>query len=518
MASISDVLSESLRAYRLQPGRVKVKPEQVSLEAHLGTEENPEAISLQYPLMTARMQCVVGPEMALAAGREGIFTMIPRNLSDEDKEAIIEVNDSVRSVKGALNFLENPVYAEPGFSYKKVLETIINRGGISVIPIMDGMRKLSGIYYHNPNHPMVVPQETPIGKIAEPLRENPKSEEPKGVRYLIDTDDEQEIQEVLGEEERAFVPIVNEDMILQKLVFLQGYNTNYTGMAISTRGNWRDEIKKWAGKVDTLTLDSSNVWFEDAFKIVKYVKDSKELSTKPFGVGNVVSKEAFTEFAEAGVDYIIGGMGTGSICITGSDEGRGCGRGQMTVARQLAEARDEYFKEKERYVSLIIDGGIDNVQTMSVALGFGDLIMAGKYFNRFLESAGKKLDAKKQETYDEGAIKYVETWGEGNPYADVVAMRGVNLVGETTSTQNGVGERYGSITSSGAVVEGVKDAVEYRGRLKPNVERDARGLRANISNTGASNLEEYRRLAVFEKIDLLTFHDLRTHGLAGLVE
>ena len=518
MVTISPDLSESLRAYRLQPGKVKVKPERVSLETCFGTQENPKAISLQYPFMVARMQSVVGPKMAVAGGGEGILTFIPRNLRDKDKEAIINANNEARLVRGTINFLENPAYAEPGFTYKQVLDTLVNRTGHSVIPIMDSKRTLSGIYIHNPNKPLVGHQLTPIEKLAESLRENPKSEELGGIRYLINVDDEQEIQRVLDEEKRTFIPIVDNDMIFQRLAFLQKYDTNFIGMAISTRGNWKEEIKRWAGRVDTLTLDSSNVWFEDAFRIIKYVKDSSELRKKPFGVGNIVSGKAFREFAEAGADYIIGGMGIGSICITGSEEGRGCGRGQMTVARELAEARDEYHADSGRYVYAIGDGSIDNVQTMSVALGFCDMIMMGNYFNRFFESPAKKLDADKNETHDEGAIKYVETWGEGNPHADVVAKYGIDFTGEPSSNHNGVAERYGHITSSGGVVEGVKDIVKYSGRLKPCVERDARGLKANISNAGAGNLEEYRKIAVFEKIDLFTLHDLRHHGLAGLVE
>ncbi len=521
MATISPTLSESLRGYRLQPGKVKVKPEHVSLEACLGTQENPEAISLKYPFMVARMQCVVGPKMAIEAGRNGILTFVPRNLKDEDKKAIVDANNDARLEKGSINFLENPVYAEPDFTYKKVLDTLVNRHGHSIIPIIDNRRKLKGIYIHDPHTPLVVHNSTPIEKLAEGLRENPKSEEPEGIRYLVNSDDEKTVNKVLEEEGRTFIPIVDNDMIFQKLAFKQKYDTNFIGIAISTRGNWREEIKKWSSDVDTLTLDSSNVWFDDAFKIIKYIKESSELRGKPFGVGNVVGKEAFEEFAKAGADYIIGGMGVGSICLTGSGEGRGCGRGQMTVARELAEARDKYFKETGKYVYLVGDGGIDNVQTISVALGFFDFLMMGNYFNKFYESAAKKLkkaDGDYKEVHDEGAIEYVESWGEGNPHADIVAKYGIDLSGEPDINQNGVAERYGNITSLGGVVEGVKDVVKYRGRLKPCVEKDARGLRVNISNTGASNLKEYREVSVFEKIDLLTLYDLKPHGLAGLEE
>jgi len=520
MATISPGISESLKAYRLQPGRVKIKPEHVSLEAHLGTKENPHAITLQYPYMLARMQSIVGPRMVVEAGRNGILSMVPRSLRDSDKEVIVKANNDARLKKGTIDFLEKPASAEPGTSYKVVLDHVVNRTGHSVIPIMDSMRKLRGIYIHDPQMRIVGHDETPIEQLAEGLRESPKSEEPKGIRYLINVDDETEIKRVLKEEGRTFIPIVNDDMVLQKLAFLQKYDTNFIGMAIGTRGNWRAEIKKWFEKVDTLTLDSSNVWFDDAFKIVRYIKESDELSKKPFGVGNVVSKEAFLEFAEEGADYVIGGMGIGSICQTGDDvEGRGCGRGQMTVAREFAEAREEYFNRTERYVYAIGDGSINSVQTMSVAFGFFDLVMMGSYFNRFLEAAGRKFDSDKNKTHDEGAIRYVETWGEGNPHAGDVAMRGISLTGEPDQNSESIVERYGHVSSAGVFKEGVKGKVIYRGRLKPNIEMDANGLRSNVSNSGMdpedgeSHLEAYRKAAVFEKIDTFTQQDLRPHGL-----
>ena len=63
MAKVSRKVSESLSEYLILPGKVICPPEKVSLHAQIGD------ISLQYPFMTARMQSVVGPEMAVAAGR-----------------------------------------------------------------------------------------------------------------------------------------------------------------------------------------------------------------------------------------------------------------------------------------------------------------------------------------------------------------------------------------------------------------------------------------------------------------
>jgi IMP dehydrogenase/GMP reductase len=300
-------------------------------------------------------------------------------------------------------------------------------------------------------------------------------------------------------------------MILQKLAFLQKFNTNYIGLAISTRDNWEEELERWGPQVDTLTIDSSNACFDDAVKILKASK--KKFPDKPFGIGNIIQGKHFDVFAKEGADYIIGGMGVGSICQTGSE--RGNGRGQFTVARELAEARDRYAGI--RYVPIVIDGGIGNRKDMTVALAFGDLIMMGNYFNRFYEAAGKKLDEKKDSTSEENLIRYVETWGEGHPRARLVAMFGMNyeeaLRNPGSEDVSRVVERYGHSSISSATIEGKLGTTEYRGRLKPCVESDARYIRTTIRNSGASNLSEFRQMAGLEKASPETIRDMYPHDI-----
>ena len=80
---VNDCVSESLSEYLIKTEWTHDKPERVSLEAQLGH------ISLQYPYMISRMQCVVGPKMSFTAGRNGILTYVPRNLPDEEKQKIM---------------------------------------------------------------------------------------------------------------------------------------------------------------------------------------------------------------------------------------------------------------------------------------------------------------------------------------------------------------------------------------------------------------------------------------------
>ncbi|MDP2925952.1 MAG: IMP dehydrogenase [Nanoarchaeota archaeon] len=507
MAGISKTTSDSLREYLILTGWICAKPEEVSLTSTLGP------ITLQYPYMISRMQCIVGPEIAVSAGREGILTMIPRSLRDEDKQKIIDENIKARLKKGDVEFIIDPVSAPPGSALEEIVN-IVERIGHSVIPIMDRMSKLDGIYVHDPNKPLLTPPWTPVTEVMYRLSNEDSS---NGIRYLVNCEDVGEIKRILSSGKRRFVPIVNENMILQKLAFLQKYDTNFIGIAVSTRGDWKKELETWGPQVDTLCIDSSNACFDDALEILKYAKESREFRDKPFGIGNIIRGKHFIRFAEAGADYLIGGMGVGSICQTGSSEtGRGNGRGQMTVARELARARDDYNREKGKYVNLVLDGGLETNHVRTVALAFADLIMMGNYFNRFFEAAGRKLDADNKPTSEEALMKWVETWGEGHPKARLVSMYGIDFrrkLSDDNADPERVIERYGHSTLAGSTIEGVAGKVPYRGRLKPWVERDARYIRTTISNAGAHDLESFREKAILEKASRATSKDMLPHDI-----
>ena len=58
----------------------------------------------------------------------------------------------------------------------------------------------------------------------------------------------------------------------------------------------------------------------------------------------------------------------------------------MTVAHEFAMVRDELY-EKGKKVPFIIDGGIETVKDMTIALALANFIMMGNFFNRFYEAA-----------------------------------------------------------------------------------------------------------------------------------
>ena len=514
---ISPEVSESLSEYLVLTGWISTRADGVSLVSRLGESD----IVLQYPYMTARMQSVVGPEMAVAAGRQGILTCIPRSLRDEDKQAIIDANNAARLREGEIEYLENPVRTEIEGNTFGHLEDLVKRTGHSVIPIMDRFSKLEGFYIHDPNKPVSVPSSTPVKELID-------NKDIKNIITRLKTDinldgipflyegDEGNIKEVLKSSPRGFIPIVDRGMILKRLAFLSRFDTNFLAMAISTASEkkWVDDIEKWVPQIDSPMIDSSNACFDDSIRALRYGK--KRFPNKPFGVGNITQGKHFIIFAEERADYIIGGMGIGSICETGIT--RGNGRGQFTVAKDLYIARREYYKRMGRYVPFVLDGGIKDIKDMTVALSFADFIMMGNYFNRFYEAAARKLRENKRDlTHDEKEARFAESWGEGHPVARLVATYGINFrevlkLDESVDIST-VLERYGHTSLSSATVEGVFALVELRGRLKPCVEEGAKYVKATISNTGASNLDEYRKISRVEKMSHLTLKDMYPHDV-----
>ena len=381
----------------------------------------------------------------------------------------------------------------------------VERVGHSVVPVIDRKSKVYGIYVHNPDEPLILPPHASITKAMYALSSKP---EKNTVYRMPDNAKEEDIRKFLKNHQKKFVPVINSEGILQKIAFLQKFDTNYIGMAIRTRKGYEQDLEKWGSQVDVFAIDSSNACFDNAIAILKYAK--KKYPEKPFGIGNIIQAKHFTIFADAGADFLIAGMGVGAACKTGAE--RGNGRGQMTVAIELAQARDEYYSKKGRYVPYVLDGGIETVKDMTVALAFADFIMMGNYFNSFFEAAAQKFDANKKPTSTEELIKYVESWGEGHPRARLVAMYGMNFQ-KVEAKQEEANERYGHSTLSGSTVEGVVGLVKYKGRLKPNVEKNARYIRTTMSNSGATDLKSFRELAIVEKPSAETLVDMLPHDV-----
>jgi len=108
----------------------------------------------------------------------------------------------------------------------------------------------------------------------------------------------------------------------------------------------------------------------------------------PVIVGNAVSYSAALELMRTGIDGLLVGIGPGAACTT--REVLGVGVPQVTATIDCAAARDVYFKETGRHVSLITDGGIRIGSDMCKAFASGaDGVVFGSILTRAEEAPGK---------------------------------------------------------------------------------------------------------------------------------
>lgn len=108
----------------------------------------------------------------------------------------------------------------------------------------------------------------------------------------------------------------------------------------------------------------------------------------PVVVGNCVTYETALELMAAGPAALLVGIGPGAACT--SREVLGVGVPQVTSTVDCAAARDMYYKQTGRYVSIVTDGGMTTSGDVCKAFASGaDAVMIGSAFARAQEAPGR---------------------------------------------------------------------------------------------------------------------------------
>lgn len=108
----------------------------------------------------------------------------------------------------------------------------------------------------------------------------------------------------------------------------------------------------------------------------------------PVAVGNTTSYEAAYQLMGQGVAAVFVGVGPGAACTT--REVLGIGVPQVTAIADVAAARDAYFDDTGRYVSVVADGGMRRGGELAKAVAAGaDLLMLGSPLARASEAPGR---------------------------------------------------------------------------------------------------------------------------------
>jgi IMP dehydrogenase len=473
MANYLNDVSRTFGEYLLIPGLTTKQciPTNVSLKTPLvkfKKEEQP-AISLHIPFVSAIMQAVSGPDLAIELARNGGVSFI---FGSQSITTQVEMVRKVKKFKAG--FVVSDSNLTPEHTLADVI-ALVKKTGHSTIGITDDGHpngKLMGIVTSRDYR---IEKDDPKMKICEFMTPFEKLLFGKSGISLS------EANQILWENKLNTLPIIDEEQNLIYFVFRKDYDSHrenpcelsdankklIVGTGINTR-DYKERVPALieAG-VDVLCIDSSDGYSEWQGETLHWIKANYG-DKVPVGAGNVVDGEGFRYLVNAGADFIKVGIGGGSICIT--REQKGIGRGQATALIDVACTRDQYLKESGVYIPICSDGGLVHDYHMVLALAMGaDFLMMGRYFARFDESPTNVLRI--------GNNYVKEYWGEGSNRA-----------------QNWQRYDMGG-NESLKFEEGVDSYVPYAGKMKDNLDVTLGKIKATMCSCGATTIPDLQKNA-----------------------
>ncbi len=493
MATFFEGESHTFSEYLLVPGYSSSEciPDNVSLKTPLVRFKRGEepSITLNIPMVSAIMQAVSGPRLAIALAQQGGMSFIYGSQSVEAEAAMVA---EVKSYKAG--FVESDSTLTPDMTLQQVMD-LKEETGHSCMPVTDdgtGHGKLLGIVTSRDYRPSRDDRGKLVRDFMTPFEK------------LITAPDDTTLKtanDIIWEHKLNQLPIVDKDQHLVSLVFRKDYDSHKSnpnelldahkrymvGAGINTRDYAERVPALIEAGADALCIDSSEGFSEWQKLTLDWIRAHYGDSVK-VGAGNVVDAEGFRFLADCGADFVKVGIGGGSICIT--REQKGIGRGQASALIDVCRARDEYYKETGVYVPVCSDGGIVYDYHMTLALAMGaDFMMLGRYFARFDESPTRRVNVN--------GSYMKEYWGEGSARA-----------------RNWQRYDLGGKKKGLSFVEGVDSYVPYAGSLKENVDGSLLKVRSTMCNCGALNLKELRDKA---KLTLVSATSLVEGGAHDVV-
>jgi IMP dehydrogenase len=483
VAIIIDDVSHTFHEYLLLPGLTTKEhvPSNVKLKTPIQRYKVSEGMrgALNTPFVSAAMQAVSGPELAIALARRGGCAFI---FSSQSIEAQAQMVRKVKEHKAG--FVESDSNLSPKATLADAL-ALRKRTGHSTIAITEnGERnaKLIGLLtskdfweYKDDLSQSVEGFYTPREKLV--LAE-------EGVSL-------QDATNLLWKHKKECLPIVDKEGRLKSLVFRKDYFDHHSypdeltdgrkrlfvGAALNTHDYMERASALVEAGVDCLCLDSSDGYTEWQAHAARELR-AKFGDRIILGGGNIVSADAFRYLVEEGqVDFVKVGIGGGSICIT--REQKGIGRGQASAVMDIAQEREKYLKETGVYIPICSDGGLNSDTQVIIALAMGaDFVMMGKYFAMTEESPTAKISYR-------GRL-YKPYWGEGS-------NRARNW------------QRYKQSESAQLIFEeGVDAYVPYSGPLSDKVGVSLVKLKSTMCNVGVLSLPEFHAKARLTRVSEMT--------------
>jgi IMP dehydrogenase len=471
MADIS--LGLSFDDVLLVPALSEILPTESDISTNVTAD-----IRLNIPVVSAAMDTVSEPELAVALAREGGMGVIHRACP------IAEQASMVSRVKRS----ENAVIQKPLTVRKEQtideIRAIMDEHGFSGFPVIDAEGHLEGmvtgrdVRYLDLLDARVADVMTPRDKlITAPA--NTELEEARRILY------QNRIEKLpLVDAAGKLVGLITGSDIEKRITFTNAAKDPggrlRCGAAV---GVGPDCVERGQAMIDA----GADALFIDAAtghtsRVMEVISKLRSLSNIPVVAGNVVTEQGARDLVSAGASALKVGVGPGSICTTRVIAG--VGMPQFTAIQNVAA----YCRE--RGVKVIADGGIRYSGDVVKALAAGaDLVMLGSLLAGTRESPG-------QSVYYQG--RRFKTY------------RGMGSLG---AMRKGSGDRYGQNSSGKLVAEGVEGRVPYKGPLSDVIFQLMGGLRSGMGYVGASSLEQLRERARFTRITAGGLRESHVHDV-----
>jgi IMP dehydrogenase len=196
--------------------------------------------------------------------------------------------------------------------------------------------------------------------------------------------------------------------------------------------------------------------------IVENAKKIKKKHPKVWIIaGSIANNLTAKMYMDAGVDIIKLGVGNGSACDTRQQAGTGTPQMSAILDASLIKG-----------LSIIADGGVKYPGDVALALAAGaSIIMSGSILAGTTETPGKVVDSMK--IY------------RGQASAEYMKDH--------------------SISKAHRSIEGVSMKVPYKGDVKNVIDAFSAGLRSAFSYSGAKDLREFQKRAIFQYIGENTY-------------
>lgn len=471
MADIS--LGLSFDDVLLVPALSEILPTESDISTNVTAD-----IRLNIPVVSAAMDTVSEPELAVALAREGGMGVIHRACS------IAEQASMVSRVKRS----ENAVIQKPLTVRKEQtideIRAIMDEHGFSGFPVIDAEGHLEGmvtgrdVRYLDLLDARVADVMTPREKlITAPA--NTELEEARRILY------QNRIEKLpLVDANGKLVGLITGSDIEKRITFTSAAKDPSGRLRCGAAvGVGPDCVERGQAMIDA----GADALFIDAAtghtsRVMEVISKLRSLSNIPVVAGNVVTEQGARDLVAAGASALKVGVGPGSICTTRVIAG--VGMPQFTAIQNVAG----YCRE--RGVKVIADGGIRYSGDVVKALAAGaDLVMLGSLLAGTRESPG-------QSVYYQG--RRFKTY------------RGMGSLG---AMRKGSGDRYGQNSSGKLVAEGVEGRVPYKGPLSDVIFQLMGGLRSGMGYVGASSLEQLRERATFTRITAGGLRESHVHDV-----